>query len=242
MGISAKFDPGAWPPFANASSDASGNASADAAGEMREAPRFTLLIRTAKLISAGGEYLCVVRDASASGIKVRLFHPLPRQPVLTLELANGDRFEVERVWESDGDAGLRFTAPVDVAKLVAEEAPFPKRPVRLRLQLAALISVHGDCTAAVVRDLSQQGAQIESTRHLAMDQQLRLEIQHMSPIFAKVRWRRHPAYGLVFEQTFKLDELARLAALLQPPADRRLPLAGEHLVFPAPGAAHSGGR
>lgn len=194
--------------------------------EMRSAPRFTLLIRTAKLIGASGEYLCVVRDVSASGVKVRLFHPLPDQPEMILELANGDRYPVECVWEEGGDAGMRFTAPVDVAKLVADEGAFRRRPVRLRLQLAALVSVHGDSSAAVVHDLSQQGAQIESTRHLAMDQQLRLEIQQMEPLFAKVRWRRHPAYGLVFEQTFRLDEFARLAAALQPPRAGPLPLRG----------------
>ncbi len=213
------------------------------AEELREAPRFALLIRTAKLISASGEYVCVVRDVSATGVKVRLFHPLPQQPVLTLELANGDRYPVERVWESGGDAGLRFTAPVAVADLVTEAGAFRKRPVRLRLQLAALISVQGNSSTAVVRDLSQQGARIESTRHLAMDQQLRLEIARMAPIFVKVRWRRHPAYGLVLQQTFQLDELARLAALLQPPADPRLPLGGS---VPGPladiAAASPGGR
>ena len=216
---------------------------AQSADEKLEAPRFALLIRTAKLISASGEYVCVVRDVSATGVKVRLFHPLPQQPVLMLELANGDRYPVERVWENGGDAGLRFTSPVAVAHLVAETGAYRKRPVRLRLQLAALISVQGDSSAAIVRDLSQQGAQIESTRHLAMDQQLRLEIAQLAPIFTKVRWRRHPAYGLVFEQTFQLDELARLAAMLQPPVDRRLPL-GDGLLGPLAkiGAASAGGR
>ena len=35
--------------------------------EMRGAERFALLIRTAKLVSESGEFLCVVRDVSASG-------------------------------------------------------------------------------------------------------------------------------------------------------------------------------
>lgn len=188
-----------------------------AASDMREAPRYTLLIRTAKLVCESGEYLCVVRDASATGIKVRLFHPLPVQSELTLELANGERFPVERVWETGGDAGLRFTVPVDVSKIVAEEFAFRKRPVRLRVKLAASIRIHGDRSEALVHDLSQQGAQIHSARHLAVGQQVCLEVEHLAPIIAKVRWRRHPAYGLVFEQTFRLDEFARVAAVLCPP-------------------------
>ena len=47
------------------------------AREQRTAPRFTLLIRTAKLLSSSGEYLCVIRDVSSEGIKVRTFHQLP---------------------------------------------------------------------------------------------------------------------------------------------------------------------
>ena len=35
--------------------------------EQRATARFTLLIRTAKLIAASGEYLCVVRDVSSDG-------------------------------------------------------------------------------------------------------------------------------------------------------------------------------
>ena len=53
--------------------------------EQRTAPRFTLLIRAAKLIGPEGEYLCVVRDASESGVSVRLFHPLPATALRALE-------------------------------------------------------------------------------------------------------------------------------------------------------------
>jgi hypothetical protein len=184
--------------------------------ENRAAPRFTTLIRSAKIISSCGEYLCVLRDVSSTGIKVRLFHPLPTESRLILELANGERYPVERVWERDDYAGLRFSGQVSVEHLLNEDGPMPKRPVRLKMELPALISINGETTPAIVRDLSQQGARIETSAQLAMDQQLRLEVHGLPTIYAKVRWRRHPNAGLVFEQTFKLDELARLAATLQP--------------------------
>ena len=44
---------------------------------MRGAQRFTLLIRTAKLVCESGEYLCVIRDVSSTGVRLRLFHDLP---------------------------------------------------------------------------------------------------------------------------------------------------------------------
>src|SRR5690606_6832932 len=74
---------------------------AEEEAEQRRAPRFTLLIRSAKLTSPYGEFLCIVRDVSETGVSVRLFHPLPADVPLTLELPNGDRHPLERVWEDD---------------------------------------------------------------------------------------------------------------------------------------------
>lgn len=183
--------------------------------EQRVAPRFTLLIRTAKLISSSGEFLCVIRDASASGVSIRTFHPLPHGEQLTLELPNGDQHAIERVWEREGSAGFRFSVPVDIDRLLQNKSRYPKRPVRLKLQLPALISCHGTTAGVVVRNISQQGALIESPLRLALDQKLRLEADNLPVIQASVRWRKDADYGLVFDDTFQFAELARLAAQLQ---------------------------
>ena len=183
--------------------------------DQRAAPRVGVLIRPAKLIAPSGEYLCVLRDASATGVKVRCFHPLPVQG-LVLELGNGDRFEVERMWEQGDHAGLRFRDPVPLDYLVKETGPYPKRPVRLRMTLPALLVAGRDVLAATVRDLSQQGARIECDQQLALDRRFRLEIRGVAPVEAKVRWRRPPAAGLVFETTFRMEDFARLAFALQP--------------------------
>jgi hypothetical protein len=187
----------------------------DDGDELRVAPRFTLLIRTAKLIGASGEFLCVIRDASSTGVSIRTFHPLPNNEQLTLELPNGDQHAIERVWERDGSAGFRFSVAVDIDRLLQNKSRFPKRPVRLKLQLPALISCHGTTAGVVIRNLSQQGARIESPLRLALDQRLRLEADNLPIIQASVRWRKDSEYGLVFDDTFQFAELARLAAQLQ---------------------------
>jgi len=183
--------------------------------DLRAAPRVSLLIRPAKLIAPSGEYLCVLRDASVTGVKVRCFHPLPAQ-AMVLELGNGDRYEVERMWEQDDHAGLRFRQPAPVEYLIKETGPYPKRPVRLRLTLSALLVADRDVLRVIIHDLSQQGARIECPESLALDRRFRLEIPGLSPIVSKVRWRRLPAAGLVFEETFRLEDFARLAFRLQP--------------------------
>ena len=183
--------------------------------DQRGAQRFTLLIRTAKLVCESGEFVCVIRDVSETGVRLKLFHDLPADRHLALELANGEVYFVEHVWERDGQAGFRFSAPIDVHAFIAEVSPWPRRQVRLRMQVPASISVEGQAAFATVLDLSQQGARIACDRHLAIGQRLKLEADGLPPIMARVRWRIAPEFGLAFEQVFSLDEIARLVARVQ---------------------------
>jgi hypothetical protein len=187
--------------------------------EQRAEPRFTLLIRTAKLVSASGEYLCVVRDVSREGLKVRTFHPLPDGEDFAIELASGERYRIEKVWEDADITGFRFAGAVGLDRLLAE-APdgMRKRPVRLRLALPLTLHSGGRPLQATFVDISQHGACIECPDHLALDERIRLECGCLPDLDARVRWRRRPLYGLIFEQTFRFDELARLTAPHQAPA------------------------
>lgn len=182
---------------------------------LREAPRFSLIIRSAKLVTESGEYLCVVRDISATGARLRLFHEPPPERHVFLELANGDRHVMERVWAADGHAGFRIAQPIDVNTFLVEPSPYPKRPIRLRLQRPSVLIVGGVKHPAKLLDLSQKGARITAECHLAVSQQISLDIAGLGSIPAKVRWRRENLYGVVLERTFKLDELASFAFDLQ---------------------------
>ena len=184
--------------------------------EQRSTPRFTLLIRTAKLIADSGEFLCIVRDVSSEGLKARLFHPLPEGEALEIELAAGERHAIVKVWEEGDITGFRFAAPVALDSLLADApAGRRKRPVRLRFGLPALVVSSGRRLAATFCDISQHGACIACDDYLAMDERVGLECDWLPELSARVRWRRRPHYGLIFEQTFRFDELAKLAAPLR---------------------------
>ena len=175
--------------------------------------RVTLLIRAAKLVTPQGEHLCVIRDASPSGVRLKLFQPVNTTGALVLELANGERFAVEPVWQADGYASFRFPGEVDMARLVeSERGEFPSRRLRLRVSLPVRVIVGGHSLEARIENISQQGAGLHCENHLALDQLVRLEVEGRCPVFAKVRWRRKPDYGLVFEQTFGFEDLARYLA------------------------------
>lgn len=179
--------------------------------DRRVASRFTLLIRTAKLVAADREFLCVIRDASHDGIKLRVYNAIPQDVPLVLELANGDRFAVTRLWEGDGFAGFRFDEPVVLGRLLdAGTGPYPNRKLRLRRQIAGQLLWDRESHPVMVENISQQGAAILCQAFMALDQLVRLECPHLRPVYAKVRWRRQPAYGLIFEETLAFEDIAAL--------------------------------
>lgn len=183
--------------------------------DQRAAPRFTMLIRAAKLRCGEAEFLCVVRDASETGISVRLFHALPEGEELELELQNGDSYALELIWQLEDRAGLKFRQPVDIARIIESPTRFAKRPVRVSF-CAPVRLVSGAVDAdATLCDISQQGAKVVSSTRFAIDQRVRLCAPHLGEVNAKVRWRDGVTYGLVFEDTFQFGDMARIVAAMQ---------------------------
>lgn len=184
--------------------------------EQRESPRFSLIMRVAKLLCESGEYACIVRDISATGTKIRLFHDVPPDEHLYLELANGRRYAMQRVWEDGNHAGYRFSCVIEVDEFVEETSLYPRRPVRLRLQRPCLVTADGRDWRGVLVNMSQQGACIEASGELALRQLVRVELPGLPLRFGHVCWRKGHAHGVVFQNALRLDELARHALALQP--------------------------
>ena len=184
--------------------------------ENRRDPRFTLLFRAIKLIAGDSEYLGILRDASASGVRLQLFHPMPPVAHFVLEMANGDRHGMALVWEHDGNAGFHFDQRIDVARLIGDSGPYPKRAVRLAIDLPVQISGKGlSTTAGMIRNLSQQGVRIDCDAYLALDQMIQIKGEDLPDLSARVRWRKGTAYGLVLDHTFRFEELAQLLWMLR---------------------------
>ena len=183
--------------------------------DLREAPRYTLLIRAAKLRCPQGEFLCIVRDASSSGVNIRLFHPLPEHGRLMLELQNGDMHELELVWQDGDRAGLKFLAEADISRIIECPSRFAKRAIRINLAAEGTLASLSASEPVTIHDISQQGAKLTSAVRFAIDQRVRLSASGLPEVNAKVRWRDGTSYGLVFEDTFQFGDLARIAAALQ---------------------------
>ena len=188
---------------------------APAEADQRATARYTPLIRSAKLVGASGEFLCVVSDVSATGVSIRLFHELPRDGMLELEMPNGDRLPLEPVWQKESRAGFRFAGPVNLDRLLEGRGEWPKRPIRLNLEMPLQLAGLTGRFDALLKNISLQGAQVECEHRLAIDQRLRMSGKCLPEIVTKVRWRHGTTYGLVFDTLFQFADLARIAAFVQ---------------------------
>ena len=185
--------------------------------DQRAAPRYTSLIRAAKLVCGQGEFACVVRDVSSTGVSLRTFHALPTDVAIALELQNGETFEMRQVRQHGFEASYRFLRPVPVERLIHENWNFPKRQLRLNLVMPLIVSTLTQRANAVSLNISQQGARVECDSVFAIDQSVRIHNDFVPEIRCKVRWRRDANYGLAFDNFFTLREFALLAARVQCP-------------------------
>ncbi len=185
--------------------------------DQRGARRFTSMIRAAKLVCAQGEFVCVIRDVSETGISVKTFHPLPEHHAMALELQNGERFDLDLVRHDNNQASFRFKNDIPLEHLLKEDWNYPKRQLRLGIYIPVqLVTLTGRANA-VISNLSQQGARLETEAVFAIDQKFSIETEALPEIRATVRWRRDSNYGCVFETTFPMQEFAHMAAMLQCP-------------------------
>lgn len=179
--------------------------------DRRSGTRFALLIRPAKLVCGRFEYPCVMRDVSEEGVSIRLFHPIPEQDGYEIEMLSGVRYPLTAVWQDGLAAGFQFAERIDLDQILANAGPYPNRPVRLNMDVPAILE-HGAGKAHVTLiNISQQGARLYTKDYLALGQLVVLQSDCMPRIHAKVRWRKNEQYGVVFEETFKLAELSAVA-------------------------------
>ena len=187
--------------------------------DQRSARRYTSLIRAAKLITMHGEFVCVIRDVSSSGISLRGFHNLPEDKTAIIELQNGETFDMRMVRSNGMEASYSFRTPVAVERLINETWNYPKRQLRLNMTVPIVVRtvLGGTSYDAVTENMSQQGACIDCDGKLAIDQPVNVVVEQLNEVRARVRWRSASQYGLVFDDTFTLRDFALMAATVQCP-------------------------
>jgi len=193
-----------------AASDKEPASTTDAATNEGPKLRNTMLLRTAKLIADGAEHLCILRNLSRKGATLRLFHPRPTAVRYELEAPSGIRYPLQPGWSEGTLEAFNFLTDEGLLTLGDDlRVNDARHEIRLRRQVAGVLHVDRETIDISLVDLSQHGACIECSRQLKLLELIRLKIDELPEIFAKVLWRHRNRYGLIFEQSYRFEELAK---------------------------------
>jgi len=173
--------------------------------------RMSLVLRPAKLVVDGRELLCLLREVNGSTLKIGLFHPVRPGPV-EFELPDGLRLPAILEPHDHGTATLTLNESFHPAMLRKDWSGHACRQVRLNVRFEALLHARETSAPLVIHNISQKGARVDCGVWLRIGEPIRIEARNLPSLHAWVRWRKHPHYGLAFDQTFRLDEIALLCA------------------------------
>lgn len=200
-------------------------------GFVERAPRAMTTLLIGKLMCAGrNENLCRIRNISATGMMVETFTSLVTGDYISVELRSGERLKGRVVWTSSGRAGVQFSAPIDVARVLAEAKAGAvrvkggvARAPRFAVRCAARISSYGRGIDVTLVNISQMGAQVHLSRPPKRDTQVILSAPGLPQRRCTTRWASDEVAGLAFLDPIPWQELALWLAAMDVPEDSGQP-------------------
>lgn len=195
--------------------------------ERRASVRQVTVLRAAKLYSAGGEELCLVRNISGGGLAAHVYTSRTVGERISAEFKSGQILPGCVTWRRDDLLGMRFDVPVDPAQILAEQIDYAaialrSRGLRVAIDVPAHIRIGTDSWPASIRDISLGGAKVQARKWLEPGCPLVLAVGGMPPIDALIRWSDPEHTGLEFKIPLAFETLARWVATArshhQPPA------------------------
>lgn len=174
--------------------------------------RHLTIMRVAKFVYNGREGLGVVRNLSASGMKIDAYLAIEVGQPLTVSLTDGHHLDATVIWQQDNSVGIKFDQPASVEQLLAipvkAERGKAVRPPRVAAGHSALLRWSNAAPAKVeIADLSQRGAKILTTAPLKVNNDVSLELAGLPPLAATIRWTRPGSAGLAFHQVLSVKAL-----------------------------------
>ena len=179
--------------------------------ERRRQERHIRILRVGVLFVDGRRELCLIRNISAGGLMAHVYSPVQPDQRVTVELKSNQQIGGRIVWVRDGNAGIAFDAPVDVAELLAnptrlENGWRPRLP-RVEVDRMATLRAGADSRRVRVRDVSQGGIKVEAERPPDPGTEVVVTFERLGSLAGTVRWADAGACGIAFNQLIPFDEL-----------------------------------
>ncbi|MBO9713413.1 PilZ domain-containing protein [Sphingomonas sp.] len=181
--------------------------------ERRSEMRRTTLLRVGKLVVGDDQRLCMIRNISSAGAMLKVYQPLAVGDPVAVEVTPDCPVEARVIWTTEDLAGVAFAKSIDViAALRGGRADGPYRRAartpRVRLTRPARLCTETAECDVTLRDISPNGACVETGLKLANDAEVALFIPGLPTAPARVRWCRDGRVGLEFDLPLPIDRLA----------------------------------
>lgn len=176
--------------------------------DRRSGERHLTLLRVGSLTIGDRRELCLIRNLSAGGMLIRAYSQIREGETLSVELKQGEAVAGRARWVQDDSVGVIFDDPIDVLDLLSAslDGPKPRMP-RVEVEGVAWVREGAVVARASVRDVSQGGAKIETSKALTVGGEVVVTLSGLAPVSAVVRWRDGDLYGVTFVKVVALPLL-----------------------------------
>ena len=180
--------------------------------ERRNEKRYTLILRVGVLEQRGRSSLCLVKNISPTGVRVKVYtQPIPDAPV-TIQVADEAPVGGHLIWSRDGSAGISFHEDLDPALLLRVRQklkPHRRRAMpRVAVEASATLRTGGRTRRATVCDISSVGARVRTRTALTPGDRAMITFDNLPTISAFVRWSDSGESGLAFETPIPMQIIA----------------------------------
>jgi hypothetical protein len=143
---------------------------------------------------------CSIRKISALGATLRGRIERAAGDGVAVELPTGQRAAGMVEWVSGGEAGVRFSQPVDVVALINRELvsqPVERRAMpRVEIRCSAFVKKGGDYLPVIVRNISARGLQLEGDSLPPVDTYVAVFVEGLNIPAGEVAWRKGNLAGV----------------------------------------------
>ncbi len=179
--------------------------------ERRRQERHIRILRVGVLFFDGRRELCLIRNISSGGLMAHVYSTVSPGERVSVELKTNQRVEGEIAWANGSDAGIAFTAPVDIVELLANPPVLvngwrPRSP-RIEIDRAAMLRFGARTRWVRTRDISQSGIKVEVDQPIAPGTDIVLTLEGLGPIAGVLRWQDGPVTGIEFNRLIPFAEL-----------------------------------
>lgn len=177
--------------------------------ERREGERHLTLFRVGTLVISERRELCLIKNISAGGAKLRLYAGnIKVGQRLTVELKCGQPLTGRVTWLQEPNVGLAFDTPIDVIAMLSqnEDGPRPRMP---RIETASFCTLREGANIVRARacDISQGGLKVESATSFAANAPVVVSLPGLTPQEGVVRWIADGFVGITFNRLLPLPLL-----------------------------------